>query len=62
MPMPKTYLGVPLLPATPEMIRTAVMLGRQIIETVDYAAYECGDKIVFVNRRPDGEGEEGATC
>lgn len=50
MPLPATYFGMPLLEATPELVRAAVMLGERIEITPEFSAYRYQDKIVVVSR------------
>lgn len=51
MSIPATYQGMPVKIATPELIREAVMIGRRLTETEEWAAYALRDMIVFVDRQ-----------
>ena len=50
MPLPDTIAGFPLREATPGIIKLAVLLGKQIASTPDYAMYDYDGKIVVVDR------------
>lgn len=50
MTEPKTFMGIPIHTAKPEELRAAVMLGRQIHSSPEYAFYDYGGKIFVIDR------------
>lgn len=50
MAIPQTYAGMPVMKATPEVIRHAVMRGRLLVRNQSFAAYQDGNKIVLIDQ------------